>query len=331
MGRLVEGVWQEDDVQPADKSGRFVREDTVFRNKVTRDGSSGFPAVANRYHLYVSLACPWAHRTLIMRKLKKLEDAISVSIVDPKMGNMGWEFSENPGCIPDFVNNCRLLQDVYLTAKTDYTGRVTVPILWDKEARNIVSNESSDIILMMNSEFDCADNSVDYYPASLKHEIDEINEFVYHNINNGVYKSGFANTQEAYDEAVGNLFNALDKIETVLDTRRYLVGDQITVADIRLFTTLIRFDIVYHYHFKCNIRRIEDYHNLSNYVRDLYQIPEIGSTVNFDHYIVHYFWSHYMINPFRIIPAGPNTLDYERPHDRDKFKINSGKTTELTQ
>lgn len=319
MGRLVEGVWQEDDILTVAKSGAFIREDTVFRSRVTRDNSSGFPGVANRYHLYVSLACPWAHRTMIMRKLKKLEEAISISIVDPKMGNMGWEFSLNPGCIPDFVNNCRLLQDVYLNAKIDYTGRVTVPILWDKETRTIVSNESAEIILMMNSEFDCADNSVDYYPAHLKDKIDEINAFVYSNINNGVYRAGFAKSQGAYDEAVIALFNALDKLEALLSTQRYLVGDSMTVADIRLFTTLIRFDTVYHYHFKCNIRRIEDYPNLSNYLRDLYQIPAIGSTVDFDHCKVHYYWSHSMINPFRIIPAGPGYLDYEQPHDRNRF------------
>ena len=319
MGLLVEGKWQDKWYDTKSTGGRFVRRESQFREWVTADGSSGFKAEPGRYHLYVSLACPWAHRTLIFRKLKKLEGVISLSIVDPLMEENGWEFSDYESSIEDSVNGSDYLHQIYTTAKPDYTGRVTVPVLWDKEKKTIVNNESSEIILMLNSEFDEFGNSTqDFYPPELRDEIDQINEVVYHNINNGVYKCGFATTQQAYEEAFNNLFSTLDQIENILSKKRYIVGDKLTLADWRLFTTLLRFDSVYYTHFKCNLRRIEEYPHIYNYLRELYQYPGIQETVNFKHIKEHYFKSHKTINPTGIVPSGPE-LDLSTPHNRSKL------------
>ena len=325
MGLLVDGQWQDKWYDTEASGGRFVREDAGFRNWVTADGSAGltgvggFKAEANRYHLYVSLACPWAHRTTIYRKLKGLEDMISLSVVHPFMGDKGWTFAEGAGVIADPIVNASYLYEVYVAAKPDYTGRVTVPILWDKKTNTIVSNESSEIIRMLNSAFDEAGaTDVNFLPKALLAEIDTINEFVYSAVNNGVYKAGFATTEAAYTEAVVTLFDALDTLEARLADQRYLLGDTITEADWRLFTTLVRFDAVYVGHFKCNIRRIVDYPNLWGYLRDLYQVPGIAETVSIEHIKAHYYTSHANINPTRIIPVGP-VLDFNEPHDRARF------------
>jgi len=316
MGLLVEGKWQDKWYDTKSTGGRFVRRESQFRDWITADGSSGFKAEPDRYHLYISLACPWAHRTLIFRKLKKLEDIVSLSIVDPLMQENGWEFTDYPGSIRDTVNGSHYLHEIYTAAKADYTGRVTVPVLWDKENKTMVNNESSEIIRMLNSEFnEYGDSEPDFYPLELRDEIDRINSTVYDNINNGVYKCGFATSQQAYEEAFNNLFHTLDKIETSLAERRYLVGDKMTEADWRLFTTLLRFDSVYYTHFKCNLRRIEEYPNLSNYLRELYQFPGLEETVNFKHIKEHYFKSHKSINPTGIVPSGPE-LDLSTPHNR---------------
>ncbi|BBM87539.1 glutathione S-transferase family protein [Candidatus Uabimicrobium amorphum] len=315
MGLLIKGEWHDKWYDTAKTGGRFVREDAIFRHKITGDGSSDFQPEPGRYHLYVSYACPWAHRTLIFRKLKKLEDAITISVVDPFMGSEGWMFSDGEDCIPDTVNNAQRLHQIYTTAKADYTGRVTVPILWDKQKKTIVNNESSEIILMMNSEFPFADNSVDYYPEDIREEIEEVNTFVYKNINNGVYKAGFATSQQAYEEAYDNLFKTLDELEERLGKNRYLLGDRMTVADWRLFTTLVRFDAVYVGHFKCNLRRIADYPNLSGYTRELYQVPGVAETTNMTHIKRHYYESHKTINPTGVVPKGPQ-LDLDKPHNR---------------
>lgn len=324
MGHLLDGVWHEDFFNH-DERGRFVHQATRFHNWITPDGSpgptgeAGFKAEPGRYHLYVSFACPWAHRTLIFRKLKQLEDIISVSIVDPVMGKDGWVFSDAPGAIPDMVEGKQRLSEIYLLADPKYTGRVTVPVLWDKQRKTIVNNESSEIIRMFNSTFDAfTPVRTDYYPKELRAEIDEINALVYETVNNGVYRAGFASTQEAYEEAFRNLFATLDTLEERLSQQRYLVGGRITEADWRLFTTLIRFDAVYVGHFKCNLRRIADYPNLSNYLRDLYQVPGVAGTVNIDHIKTHYYASHRRINPSGIVPLGPE-LDFDAPHDRARF------------
>jgi len=325
MGLLVEGKWQ-DRWYAADPGGRFVRADSRFRNWATADGApgptgeGGFPAEPGRYHLYVSFACPWAHRTLIFRTLKRLEDLISVSVVDSFMGADGWEFTGLDGSTPDHVLGKRFLHEVYTSAKPDYSGRVTVPVLWDRQRATIVSNESSEIIRMFNSAFDRVGASgPDFYPKHLRERIDAINERVYRTVNNGVYRCGFATSQAAYDEAFGELFASLDWLEAMLGESRYLAGDRPTEADWRLFTTLVRFDPVYVGHFKCNLRRIEDYPNLSNYLRELYQWPGLARTVNFDHIRNHYYRSHESINPHRIVPGGP-LIDLTRPHDRDRLK-----------
>ena len=322
MGLLVDGQWQDKWYDTEASGGRFVREDAGFRNWVTADGSAGptgvggFKAEANRYHLYMSLACPWAHRTTIYRKLKGLEDMISLSVVHPFMGDKGWTFAEGAGVIADPIVNADYLYEVYVAAKPNYTGRVTVPILWDKKTNTIVSNESSEIIRMLNSAFDeVGATDVNFLPKALLAEIDTINEFVYSAVNNGVYKAGFATTEAAYTEAVVTLFDALDTLEARLADQRYLLGDTITEADWRLFTTLVRFDAVYVGHFKCNIRRIVDYPNLWGYLRDLYQVPGIAETVSIEHIKAHYYTSHANINPTRIIPVGP-LLDFNEPHDR---------------
>ena len=322
MGLLVDGQWQDKWYDTKASEGRFEREDAGFRNWVTADGSAGpsgiggFKAEPNRYHLYVSLACPWAHRTTIYRKLKGLEDMISLSVVHPFMGDKGWTFAEGAGVIADPIVKADYLYEVYIAAKPDYTGRVTVPILWDKETNTIVSNESSEIIRMFNSAFDeVGATAVNFLPTELLAEIDTVNEFVYSAVNNGVYKAGFATTEAAYKEAVVTLFDALDTLESRLVDQRYLLGDTITEADWRLFTTLVRFDAVYVGHFKCNIRRIVDYPNLWGYLRDLYQVPGIAETVSIEHIKAHYYTSHANINPTRIIPVGP-LLDFNEPHDR---------------
>jgi putative glutathione S-transferase len=327
MGLLVEGVWQDRWYDTRKSGGRFVRQDSRFRNWVTADGSagptgeSGFKAEPGRYHLYVSLACPWAHRTLIFRKLKKLEPLIGVSIVHWLMGDHGWTFKEGPGVVADPNVGARYLYDVYTAAQRDYTGRVTVPVLWDKERRTIVNNESSEIIRMLNGAFDrWGDAALDFYPKELRREIDEINAVVYDTVNNGVYKCGFATSQEAYDEAFQQLFATLDDLEARLGRQRYLVGDRLTEADWRLFTTLVRFDPVYVGHFKCNKRRLVDYPNLWNYARELYQVPGVAETVNFFHIKHHYYESHGTVNPSRIVPGGPD-IDFAAPHNRARLKV----------
>jgi putative glutathione S-transferase len=328
MGFFVEGVWHEDTPANRFDRGRFVRTPSVYRNWITPDGSpgpsgeGGFAAAPGRYHLYVSHACPWAYRTTLFRKLKKLEDIISITIAAPLYGERSWRFSDEPGCIPDTVNATKELWEVYLLANPRYSGRVTVPTLWDKERRTIVNNESSEIIRMFNSAFDrYTDDRTDYYPAALRDEIDRINDLVYTTVNNGVYRSGFAVTQEAYEEACRALFATLDQLEDRLSRQRWLVADQITEADWRLFSTLIRFDAVYHYHFKCNLKRIIDYPNLSNYVRDLYQQRGVAETVNMDHIKRHYYGSQTRVNPTGIVPLGPtgSAVDFGAPHDRARF------------
>jgi glutathionyl-hydroquinone reductase len=319
MGYLLQGVWHDGWYDTSKTAGEFVRPESQFRNFVTADGSSGFRAEPGRYHLYVSLACPWAHRTIIYRRFKQLEDVISMSVVDPVMSEQGWTFSDGEGCTPDRVNGSTYLHHIYTHALPDYSGRVTVPVLWDKQTRTIVNNESSEIIRMLNSEFNVFTGvRTDFYPVALRKEIDAINAFVYERINNGVYKVGFAGSQRVYESAVRRLFDALDEIEARLDRRRYLLGDAISEADWRLLPTLLRFDAVYVTHFKCNLKRIEDYPNLSNYVRDLYHQPGVAGTVNVDHIKRHYFMSHRHLNPSGIVPRGP-VLDFNRAHDRDRF------------
>lgn len=319
MGLLVDGVWHDQWYDTKETGGRFVRKDAAFRNWVTPDGAAGpsgeggFPAEPGRYHLYVSLACPWAHRTLIVRALKGLEDAISVSVVDPHMGAKGWVFGDSPGAGPDTLNGATRLYEIYLKADPHYTGRVTVPVLWDKARGTIVSNESAEIIRMLNGAF--GGSGPDLYPEDLRSGIDALNARVYDRVNNGVYKAGFATTQEAYEEAVTALFEELDALDARLDNSRYLMGNRLTEADIRLFTTLVRFDPVYVGHFKCNLRRIADYPNLAPYTRDLYQTPGIAPTVNLSHIKRHYYESHPTINPTGIVPLGP-VLDYGAPHGR---------------
>ncbi len=318
MGLLINGEWSADWYK-SDLRGRFVRPETQFRKRVTADGSSGFKAESGRYHLYVSLACPWAHRTLIMRKLKRLEAAVSVSIVDPIMGEDGWRFSNGPGCVPDSINGAEFLRDIYLKAQTDYTGRVTVPVLWDRRTATIVNNESLEIMRMLDTQFNAVgDDSVDFYPTALQRRIDATIERIYAPINNGVYRAGFATAQSAYENAVTELFDALDDCEGVLAKQRFLCGDVITEADWCLFTTLVRFDAVYVGHFKCNLRRLVDYPHLWGYVKELYQLPGVANTCNFDHIKRHYYESHTMINPTGIVPKGP-IIDFNETHDRDRL------------
>jgi putative glutathione S-transferase len=310
MGRLIGGKWTTEWYTP-DEEGRFRREATRFRERVTRDGSSGFAAEAGRYHLYVSLACPWAHRTLIGRKLKKLESVIDVSVVDPFMGDDGWWFPE-----PEPVTGAKLLREIYLSAKPDYTGRVTVPVLWDKQTSTIVNNESREVLRMLDCEFDAfGDASFTLCPESLRAAIDQEIDALYDPVNNGVYRAGFATTQKAYDEAVTELFAALERYEERLSGQRYLFGSALSEADICLFTTLLRFEPVYHYHFKCNLKRLRDYPALWGFVRDVYQLPGVAETVSIDHIKQHYFRSHERLNPSRIVPRGP-LFDLDERHDR---------------
>ena len=319
MGLLVDGQWKDQWYDTKATGGRFVRKDASFRNWITPDEAGGFKAEAGRYHLYVSLACPWAHRTLIFRALKGLEDMISVSVVNSYMADQGWTFAPEDGVVADPQFGASYLHQIYTKADQHYTGRVTVPVLWDKKTGTIVSNESSEIIRMFNSAFDdIGAKPGDYYPQAHRAEIDAINERIYHTVNNGVYKAGFATSQDAYEEALFPLFETLDWLEARLATSRYLLESGLSEADWRLFTTLVRFDPVYVGHFKCNIRCISDYPNLSNYVRDLYQLPGIADTVNMAHIKNHYYASHDMINPTRVVPVGPD-IDYSAPHDRDRL------------
>lgn len=326
MGLLVDGQWHDEWYDTSKSGGKFVREDAQFRSWVTADGSAGptgdagFKAESGRYHLYVSMACPWAHRTLIFRHLKGLDEHISVSAVHPDMLNNGWEFSgpelDSSTPVGDDLFNYDFLHQVYTRVRADYSGRVTVPVLWDKQRNTIVSNESAEIIRMFNSAFnELTGNTLDFYPEALRAEIDTINERVYHTVNNGVYKAGFATTQAAYEEAFTALFDSLEWLDGLLGERRYLAGEQITEADWRLFTTLVRFDAVYVGHFKCNLHRIEDYPNLSEYLRELYQQPGVAPTTDLTHIKRHYYYSHDTINPTRVVPKGPK-LRLAEPHNR---------------
>ena len=326
MGLLVDGKWVDQWYDTKASGGRFLRSQSQWRDWITADGkpapsrTRGFKAEPGRYHLYVSLACPWAHRTLIFRALKGLEDVISVSVVHHYMGENGWTFLAEDGATGDDLYGLDYLHQIYTRADPSYSGRVTVPVLWDKQEQTIVSNESAEIIRMFNSAFDeWGDASVDFYPKALRGEIDALNDMIYPAINNGVYRAGFATTQEAYREAFGEVFATLDRLEELLSTQRYLTGERLTEADWRLFTTLVRFDPVYVGHFKCNLRRIADYPNLSNYLRDLYQVPGVAGTVDMLHIKSHYYGSHITINPTRIVPVGPE-IDYGLPHNRDRFR-----------
>jgi len=323
MGKLIDGQWSSEWYDTRATGGAFKRDTSRFRNWVTADGSpgpsgeGGFKAESGRYHLYVSYACPWAHRTLIFRALKGLTDHIDVSAVHPDMLDNGWEFrTDFPGATGDKLHGAEFLHQVYTRADSDVSGRVTVPVLWDRERETIVSNESAEIIRMFNSAFDgITGNADDYWPEELRDEIERINDRIYDTVNNGVYKAGFATSQKAYDAAVGPLFDSLDWLEGHLAQNRYLLGDRLTEADWRLVTTLFRFDPVYHGHFKCNRRRIVDYPNLWGYTRELYQHPGVAETVHFDHITRHYHYSHDTINPHRIVPIGPD-LDFNGPHGR---------------
>lgn len=313
---MHQGVWHTGWYDTEKTGGEFVREASRFRARVTADGAGGFRAEPGRYHLYVSAACPWAHRTLIFRALKRLDDVIGVTVVDPVMGDDGWRFAD---AAPDPVHGACFLREIYLLADRRYSGRVTVPVLWDTQQRTIVSNESADILRMLNREFDTfTDARTDYYPAELHALIDDTNRYVYETINNGVYRCGFATTQASYERAFEQLFAALDDIDHRLARQRYVVGERLTEADWRLFTTLIRFDAVYYSHFKCNRQRLIDYPNLWPYVRELYQVPGVAATVNFDHIKRHYYMSHRHINPTGIVPRGP-ALDFSGPHHRHRF------------
>ena len=322
MGLLQDGKWVDQWYDTSATGGHFVRKAPQFRNWITVDGKAGpsgkdgFKAEIGRYHLYISHACPWAHRTAIFRYLKKLDSMISISVVHWHMAESGWTFDPAEGVISDSVNGAQAVHQNYTKAVSNYSGRVTVPVLWDKKTNTIVSNESSEIIRMFNSAFDQVGAAPgDYYPEALRSKIDSLNERIYNTLNNGVYRCGFATTQKAYEEVVEPLFATLDWLEKILAINRYLVGEKITEADWRLFTTLIRFDAVYFGHFKCNVRRIADYPNLSNYLRDLYQYPGIAKTVNMDHIKNHYYGSHETINPSGIVPVGPD-MHFMEPHNR---------------
>lgn len=322
MGLLVDGEWQDEWYDTKSTGGRFQRQEQAFRHWITPDGEpgpsgeGGFAAEPGRYHLYVSYACPWAHRALILRALKGLEEHIGVSVVHWHMGRHGWTFQNGPGVVPDPLFGVERLYELYLKADPEFTGRVTVPVLWDKQRGTIVNNESAEIIRMLNGAFDAVGATPgDYYPAALREEIDAVNERVYHKVNNGVYKCGFATSQAAYDENVYPLFETLDWLERLLGERRYLAGDSMTDADIRLFTTLVRFDPVYHGHFKCNVHRLVDYPNLWGFTRELYQHPQIRPTVDFHHIRHHYYESHPKVNPSGVVPAGPD-IDFDAPHGR---------------
>jgi len=322
MGVLIDGVWRDEELpQETGRTGEFKRADSRFRDRITADGASGFKAEPSRYHLYVAHGCPWAHRTLIYRALKKLDGLISVAYAIPGLKTNGWTFEDDPrfpDCIPDKVNGFHYLHEAYTASNKTYTGKVTVPTLWDKKTKRIVNNESSEIIRMLNTEFDAITGSTaDYYPAPLRAEIDRLNERIYHNVNNGVYRCGFSRSQAAYEEAYDGLFATLDEMEERLSRRRYLVGHQITEADWRLFPTLVRFDVAYFSLFKCNRNRIADYPNLLNYVRELYAVPGVAETVKPRYYVMGYY-SITRVNPTGIIPRG-TPVDFRKPHDRARF------------
>jgi putative glutathione S-transferase len=322
MGVLIDGIWRDEELpQETGKAGEFKRVDSRFRDRITADGSSGFKAEAGRYHLYVAHACPWAHRTLIYRALKKLDSAISVAYAIPGIKEQGWTYESNPAfpeCTPDTVNGFHYLREAYTASDKHYTGKVTVPTLWDKKTGRVVNNESSEIIRMLNSEFKgITGDDTDFYPPALRAEIDRVNESVYVNVNNGVYRCGFARSQEAYEAAYDGLFKTLDELEARLGRQRYLVGHQISEADWRLFPTLVRFDVAYFSLFKCNRQRIADYPNLLNYMRELYAVPGIAATVKPRHYLINYY-SIRKVNPIGIIPKG-TPVDYEQPHDRARL------------
>jgi glutathionyl-hydroquinone reductase len=321
MGVLIEGVWRDQELpQETGTSGEFRRAESRFRDRITADGSSGYKAEAERYHLYVAHGCPWAHRTLIFRALKKLEGAISVAYAVPGLKSQGWMFEDNPAfpdCTPDTVNGFSYLHQAYTASDPRYTGKVTVPTLWDKKTNRVVNNESSEIIRMLNSEFKGIANDIDFYPPPLRSEIDRINDFVYANINNGVYRCGFARSQAAYEAAYDALFAALDELDARLGCQRYLVGRQLTEADWRLFPTLVRFDVAYFSIFKCNRQRIADFPNLSNYMRELYQVPGVAATVKPRYYVINY-WSIARVNPSGIIPKG-TPVEFTQPHDRARL------------
>jgi putative glutathione S-transferase len=320
MNMLVDGEWRTD-VEPAtDEDGEFVRQETVFRDRIRDDPDARFQPAADRYHLYVSYACPWAHRTLLVRALKGLEDAISVDVVDPHREDDGWQFTpERDGCTPDTVNGSDYLREVYQAANPDVTCRVSVPVLWDTEEETIVNNESKEILRMLDTEMDdVATRDVDLYPEGYRDEVDRIIEDIYEPINNGVYRAGFATSQSAYDEAIDDLFAALSHWDGILGEQRYLAGDRLTEADVCMFTTLIRFDHVYHTHFMCNVTAIHEYDNLWPYLRDLYQTAGVAETVRLDHIKEHYYTTHPDVTPSRIVARGPD-LDFEAPHDRDEL------------
>lgn len=330
MGLLVDGVWHNQWYDTASSGGKFERKESSLRNWITPDGSAGptgeggFEAATDRYHLYVSLACPWANRVLIMRALKDLEDMLPISVVHWLMDDNGWSFADGPGVIKDPINSASFMREVYTASDPHYSGRVTVPVLWDKLSGRIVSNESADILRMLNTAFNHLGASQgDYYPEQLRSQIDQVNSPIYELVNNGVYKAGFATTQNAYDAAVYPLFDALDWLEEKLGTQRYLVGDTITEADIRLFTTLVRFDQVYVGHFKCNQKRLVDHPNLWAYTRDLFQTAGFGETVNHEHIKRHYYESHPTVNPSGVVPSGP-IIDFGKSHERDNLAADHG-------
>ncbi len=318
MGMLLEGRWSDENAPRTRRDGRFVRAESHFRERVTADGSSGFEAAAGRYHLYVNRGCPWAYRALLYRSLKRLEGAISLSATLPGMGRQGWEFGDGPGSGADPIHDARYLHEIYTAADPGYTGRVTVPVLWDRETATIVNNESSEIIRMLNGEFGALGNDLDFYPEPCRGEIDEVNDYVYDHVNNGVYKAGFAATQEAYEAAFDWVFEGLDHLEARLAERRYLVGDRISEADWRLFASLVRFDAAYYTQFKCNRQRLVDYPNLWAYTRELYAVPGVAPTVDLAHIKGIYFGGATNPDPRRILPRGPE-LDFDAPHDRDRI------------
>ncbi|AHF99805.1 glutathione S-transferase [Halostagnicola larsenii XH-48] len=328
MNKLVDGEWRTDAYETTGDDGSFERQETNFRNEIRDDPDARFQPEAGRYHLYVSYACPWAHRTLLVRAMKGLEDAISVSVVDPYRDEDGWQFTpEKAGCTPDHLYDSDYLRELYVRADPDATCRVTVPVLWDTHEETIVNNESREILRMLDTEFDdVANRDVDLYPEGYRDEVDRIIDDIYEPINNGVYRAGFATEQEPYDEAIDDLFGALEEWDEALSDRRYLAGDRLTEADICMFTTLVRFDQVYHTHFMCNVQFIREYENLWPYLRDLYQTPGVARTVNMNHIKEHYYTTHPDVTPSRIIARGPD-LDFEAPHDRDE--LSGGPPSEL--
>lgn len=320
MHKLVEGEWKPGAYEPTNEDGEFVREESIFRSEIRDDPNARFQPERDRYHLYVSYACPWAHRTLIVRAMKGLEDVISVDVVDPYRDEDGWQFTpEKDGCTPDSLYDSDYLRELYQRADPEATCRVTVPVLWDKYHETIVNNESREIMRMLDTEMNhLASRDVDLYPEGLQEEVDRILDDIYHPINNGVYRAGFARSQEAYDEAVTGLFDALDHWNEVLADQRYLAGDRLTEADVAMFTTLVRFDQVYHTHFKCNRRFIHQYEHLWPYLRDLYGTPGFGETVRMDHIKEHYYTTHGDVNPAGVIAVGPD-IDFEASHERDRL------------